>query len=369
MSYYYYDKDNIELAIPYYNKLLPLVNNEDKLKIYCAIADKYKDNYQIDKAITYYNKYIALTKSKEEKLAIYATISDYYTIHSEYPKAINYWTKFLQISTTNKEKIIAYQQMVDLYDKSGNYNLAIQNAQKILNLDSKDLYAVKYLAAYYLSKNNYSACIPYLTKLIYLEPNEKYTYYLERANLYKKLNNLTNSRNDAEIVYNETSDRDQRVFALYIIIEVNEQKIINSLKNNKIYSKAPSWKELSPSTYTYAIGDEDSIAQYWANRRNNFYNGTQNCMSRYNGSNLTKCYADVVKNEEQLNSKYYYMVDLKIRQQERNLEYMRQQALLREQYNNQQMLQNQLINGLYRIQTAPQTYNVNVNGSMYHYYP
>ena len=41
-------------------------------------------------------------------------------------------------------------------------------------------------------------------------------------------------------------------------------------------------------------------------------------------------------------------------------------AKLREQYNNQRMLQNQLINGLYRVQTAPQNYNVNVNGTMYH---
>lgn len=60
------------------------------------------------------------------------------------------------------------------------------------------------------------------------------------------------------------------------------------------------------------------------------------------------------------------MVEVQRQQQERNMEYMRQQALLREQYNNQRMLQNQLINGLYRVQTAPQNYNVNVNGTMYH---
>lgn len=130
MSYYYYDRNDIDLAIPYYDKLLPLINNEDKLKIYYAIAEKYKDNYQIDKAIAYYNKYISLTTSKEEKQAIYATIANYYSTYSEYTKAINYWTKFLQISTINKEKITAYQNITDLYDKAKNYNLAVQNAQK-----------------------------------------------------------------------------------------------------------------------------------------------------------------------------------------------------------------------------------------------
>ena len=366
MSYYYYEKNDIEAAIKYFDKLLPVTNNDEKLKIYYAIAEKYKDNYQIDKAITYYNKYITLTKSKEEKQSIYVTIAQYYSTHSEYTKAINYWTKFLQISTTNKEKITAYQNIVDLYDKAGNHTLAIQNAQKILTMDSKDLYAVKYLATYYLSKDNYSACLPYLTKLIYLEPSEQYTYYLERAAIYKKLNNFTNCIKDAEVVYNGASSREQRMIAIGMIVEVNEQKIINSLKNNKNYSKTPSWKELSPSTYTYAMGDEGGLAQYWADRRTNFYKGTQSCMSKYSGANLTKCYADVVKNEEQLNSKYYYMVDLQRQQQERQVEYMRQQALLREQYNNQRMLQNQLINGMYQVQTAPRNYNVNVNGTMYH---
>lgn len=366
MSYYYYDRNNIELAIPYYEKLLPLLDNDDKLKIYYAIAEKYKDNYRIDNAITYYNKYIALTKSREEKQAIYATIAQYYSTHSEYIKAINYWTKFLQISTTNKEKITAYQNITDLYDRANNHNLAVQNAQKILTIDAKDVFAIKYLTAYYLKSNNYSACIPYITKLIYLEPHEQYTYYLERAILYYILGNITNSCKDAEVVYNGSSSREQKMKALYILVEANEKKIANSLKNNKNYFKTPSWKELSPATYTYVVGDEGGIAQYWADRRTNFYKGTQNCMSKYSGTNLTKCYADIVKNEEQLNNKYYYMVEAQRQQQERNMEYMRQQALLREQYNNQRMLQNQLINGLYRVQTAPQNYNVNVNGTMYH---
>lgn len=366
MSYYHYERNDMNYAQKWFDKLIPLANNEEKLKIYYTVAEKYKDNYQIDKAITYYNKYISLTTSKEEKQAIYATIANYYSTHSEYTKAINYWTKFLQTSTTNKEKITAYQNITDLYDRAKNYNLAVQNAQKILTIDSKDVFAIKYMAAHYLKNNNYSACIPYVTKLIYLEPYEQYTYYLERAILYDKLGNITNSCKDAEVVYNGSSSREQKMTALFILVEANEKRIVNSLKNNKDYFKTPSWKELSPATYTYVIGDEGSIAQYWADRRTNFYKGTQSCMSKYSGTNLTKCYADIVKNEEQLNNKYYYMVEVQRQQQERNMEYMRQQALLREQYNNQRMLQNQLINGLYRVQTAPQNYNVNVNGTMYH---
>ena len=378
LSYYYYEKNNIESAIKYYNKLLPLVNKEEQLKIYYVIAEKYKENNQIDKAIVYYNKYIALTKSKNEKQAIYAIISDYYANHYEYSNAINYWNKYLQISTSNKERIIAYQQIVDIYDKLGNYSLAIQNAQKILNLDSNNLYAVKYFVTYYMSKNNFSACIPYITKLIYLEPTEQYKYYLGRAILYDKLNNYTNSCKDAEIVYNGTNIRNQKLTALYIIIEANEKKIANSLNYNKNYLKIPSWKKIAPTIYTYVVGDEDNVAQYWANRRTNFYKNTQDCMLKYSGQNLIKCYTDVVKNEELLNNRYYYLAEVQRQQQERNLEYVRQKALLEEQYNNQRLLQNQLIDGLYRVQTAPQNINVNVNGNiqqdvningtMWHYY-
>ena len=364
MFNYYYGNNEFESFLTYYNKLLPITNNEEKLSLYYSIADKYKSDNNIESAVAYYNKFISLTKSKKEKQAIYLIIAEYYSNTNEYSKAISYWNKFLQMSTTNKEKIMAYQYISYLYDKAGNYNLAVQNAQKILNLNPKDLYAIEYMLTYYFSQKKYASCLPYVTKLIYLVPEEKNAYYLSRSLLYNKLNNLPNSYKDAQIVYNDSINREQKMAALYLMIEAKEKLIANSLNGIKSYFKQPSWKDFSPAAYIYVIGDENSTASYWANRRTTFYDSIDRCRSKYSAANLTKCYTDVVKKEEQLNNKYYYWLGQAREQQVKYIEYTRQQALLREQYNNQQRLQEQLINGLYRVQTAPQNYNVNVNGTI-----
>lgn len=374
LAQYFYNRKCIEKSAIYYNKLLPLVSDEEKASIYFLLGNTYKDNDNIETALIYYNKYILLLKSNKEKMNMYLVIANYYNSKQEYSKSIKYWYKFLQLADNNNDKIIALQNILYAYDDLKNYTSALQIAQKILNINKNDIYTITYLLTYYYNRNNYIACIPYLTKLIYLNKEDKYKNYLFRALLYEKLKNYTNSYNDAFVVYNHSDDESQKITAVYIMVDSMEHKIANSLKNCKNYVKIPSWLDIAPSNFIYVTGTENQYASYWAERRNKFYNDIKIGMSRYQGNNLIKYYSDIIKREEKENNKYYYVMEVIRQNHERQLEYIQAQELQREAYERQRALQNQLINGLYMIKTTPQTYNMNIQhnidlkGNVYHYY-
>jgi len=360
----YKDLNDMTNAVLYYNKILPLVDNNKKMSIFLVIADKYKSNDDIANAITYYNKFINLCNSTEKKLSIYATIAVYYANHNNTSKSVEYWTKFITNSKSNKDKIIGYQNIVDLYKKNQKNELAFKNAQQILNLNSKDIYAINFMYEYYSAKQQYAQTIPYITKLIYLEPSREAEYYLLRSIMYDKINKLGSAYADVQKAFTMMDNSNQyKQLAVQHLVFVSEKRISNSLKGYKNYVKEPSWFKIAPASYVYAIGYENSLAQYWANRRASFYTEINNGITKYTGDNLVKCYTDIMNSEDTKNREYSNAIASIRYEQQKQLDYVRARAIMSEQYANQSRLQQQLINGLYAVQTAPQTYNVKVQHS------
>ena len=301
---YFYEHNNTKKASAYADKMIPFSTNEEKLSICFGMGEKYKENYDIEKAIEYYNKCIEYAKDNDVAFSVYATIADYYTEKEDYPKALYYRQRSLKVASDNKRKVIAGEHILDLYVKCSNSVGAVQASQNLLKMDKNNLYALMFLSGYY-SNNNYSVCIPYVTKLIYLVPDEKYDYYLLRASLYYNLNNLNNAYNDAKVAYEQSVDKEQRTSALVAMMTVLDTKIINSLKGNKKY-QPPSWRYIAPENYIFALGNEDEEAQYWAFRRKRFYNDILNGMHKYSGNDLIKFYTRIMQRE--FNDNEYYLM-------------------------------------------------------------
>ena len=119
------------------------------------------------------------------------------------------------------------------------------------------------------------------------------------TNINDKLNIYYKARN-----YNTDSEYSQK--ANEKIIEIEQEKINNSVKNYSQFIEVPDWRKYD-SYLGYKYQDE-------------FYKKSNDCIKRYKGNNLEKCFTSVIN---------FYDDLLHLNQNETNL---RQQEYFQDEY-------------------------------------
>lgn len=166
--------------------------------------------------------------------------------------------------------------------------------------------------------------------------------------------------------------------------EITRRMITNQelQKAQKYNPNRPEWKDICPYGMEYVAPDNNfhlpgtkkalyaEDANYWYQRKQNFEKELSFCDSvNQNAKNV--CYEKLRNREQQINSTY---VSAQERYAQRQMQWSQIGNALQQQNYQQQQLklqrQNMIMQNMPKwSDVAPKQYNVNVRGTMYHYYP
>ncbi len=211
---YYFNIDDFQKAIEYYNQALPLYqsfdNNNQIMHIYHykGRANQYLNNY--DDALSSYQKAIEIAESignKEQSAISYQDIGTLYNDLEKYSLSLYYYEKALEIyKQTNNEKRIAaiYQNIGVLHYNWGDLSKSLEyylNSLKIYEeLQDKQNIAISLsnIGLFYEEGKNYSMALDYYQKALIIfeeigyKPTLVYIFY-NLGSLYRNLGNYTKS--------------------------------------------------------------------------------------------------------------------------------------------------------------------------------
>lgn len=281
-----------------------------------------------NKKIKYYEK--ILKKSPDYMPAIYE-LAFLYANKDDAQKVLYYANRLRELNTDNS---IPSDMITDVIARSNlklhNYIIAANEFEKIIDpVIKKRNYTI--LASTYFKLHEYDKTINYALKVPstdhnYYEANELlYSSYYKKddtVNALKHAKNLINlnpsePQNFIRAAYCCDNDKTQKLDFLYrakrlLLSKPNEQiylidKMIAELEQIKIdkaYNKLTDFV-VKPDWNVIFIDNSPNINFYinnWSKRQDEFYKTANNCISKYNGTNLTKCFEALNISEEKKTS-------------------------------------------------------------------
>ena len=97
-----------------------------------------------------------------------------------------------------------------------------------------------------------------------------------------------------KLAQKQAKNNDEMLFAASKIAHYEQEKINQKVKSFDTYVNAPSWYKILATMQIPSIS-------YLLKRQDNFFNSTNNCMQKYTGTNLIKCFNQINKDEENFN--------------------------------------------------------------------
>ncbi|MBS4760204.1 MAG: tetratricopeptide repeat protein [Clostridium sp.] len=163
-------------AIHFYSYLL--TKDKYDLNAMRNLAELYYNNKQKESALKLYKQLVAFIDDEEEKVEYYEIMGNIYTTYGDYNKAINFFKKVLQHKSNNIDVIkelrkiylkqkdtenviylsrklidlepgnyVYYEELINLLFHVHSYEEALSYAQKALELENTDVFAIKNLIA------------------------------------------------------------------------------------------------------------------------------------------------------------------------------------------------------------------------------
>jgi len=195
----------------------------------------------------------------------------------------------------------------------------------------------------YFNQKNYNEAILYAKELIRIFPDDAKQYMRISAcsnDIDVKLDNYYK----AQVLYSSSNKTKELIWVDSLIANLEQSKIENAVKNLKSFVNKPDWMKI--------LGNNNSYLEpyYWTNRQYEFFKETNNCIKKYKGNELCKCFEAV--NKEQAMISLQRQKDLELRQQKEiaNLQLQQQEKAIAAQQNFQERqlkLQKQAINNSY----------------------
>lgn len=281
----------------FYNPLL--------LAAYYNLSLHYYQKNQYMLAIYYGNYYIQNAPKNYRYKINLAVLADSYYNHSDYQSAIKCAKKYISNYGNEKKDLLPLEQM---------YCIVANASYKLLNkkYNKKDQYLYQEIETNVSKYRNSSNVQRRLNahELLYLinikKGNKKVA--LNEAKEIAKINSDFNSyirvallspRSQEKIHYfklaqKQAKNNDEMLFAASKIAHYEQEKINQKVKSFDTYVNAPNWYKILATMQIPSIS-------YLLKRQDNFFNSTNNCMQKYTGTNLIKCFNQINKDEENFN--------------------------------------------------------------------
>lgn len=235
-------------------------------------------------------------------------------------EAANEFEKISDPVIANRNNIL----LANTYLKLNNYEKAVKYASR---LPKSDYNSIEILYTANIKQGNKQTAYNYALKLIKLKPEaaENYlraAYCIENNNklkldyLYKAKDFLL--QNPDNTLY--TVDK--------LIAELEQIKIDNAYKKITDFVVKPDWKRL----YLENSPDINFYIENWSKPQDNFFQTANNCISKYSGTNLVKCFEALnVSEDKRIQEVKLNIRELQVRQREQEQELMMQKLLLLQQ--------------------------------------
>ena len=308
------DDEYLPTYLAYYQAILK--KNQTYLSPYCVVLAKL---YRFNQEVNILNA---------DELNYQMGVTSY--TYGDYENAIKYLNQLPSEYIAQNEAITFIKG--DLNYILGDYKSAVNFGKQI---PENSLYyesALKLLGESYHRLKNYNEAYKYAEILVKKFPGYENYLIIAKSAPYdsQKLEYYYKARN----ILFQSYKNNQKITAVNdMIAELEQKKINNAVKNLKNFVKTPNWKEI----YNGIYGSTDP--RIISARQDNFFKLANNCISRYSGDNLIKCFNSIVEEEEKLNAdiKYEYYD---------NLNHSRQQMLQYDLIRHQEEMNRQLIQQL-----------------------
>ena len=359
-------EDNLDVKFYPLNKNLEKTLDKVEKQNYKKILknEKYISKSQVLKADKFYKDFVP---NKIRLVTYYENLYDYNNTLKEFFNVQKLDNLNIYLDSSIKD-----YHLGRLYAKNGDY----LNSNKILIPYSKKNNKIFDLSNLQIGENyfymqDYKSAIPYLNQIssksrLYIKSQELlYSSYLHQKNnkaAYNAAKNLVhydknNPENYFKLAFITTNQQEKlnnfykakNIYygqqSLNIIDSINRQ--IAPLEQNKIdlafkkitaYCKKPDWNKIRSKNANLLADD----ILYWDKRQDDFFESTNNCISKYTGSNLIACFNDINKTQEELDKELINenarRIEIKQRDEQNKL--LLQQNLLIQEQNRLQNIRN-----------------------------
>ena len=202
LAWIYTNKEQIDDAIPLYEKLITL-DGKDK-NDFKSIASLYLRNDRRDDAIDSYQQILKLDPKDKDAIKALSTLMQ------DPAERILMLEKNLANAPEDTEVMF---QLAELYYREAEYTSAIKYFKLLLSKRTDDYFAMETLGECYFGLNDYQSAIATYKKIIAAKPDER-KYYTDIARNYKELGQLTTARTWAR----KALAKDRNYGLAYIII-------------------------------------------------------------------------------------------------------------------------------------------------------
>jgi tetratricopeptide (TPR) repeat protein len=195
--------DNLKtlyLALEDYPALVNTLNKESsivskpaqRIPIYIKITEILKEKLGQEKdAIPYYYKALEIDANN---LEIWEKLREFYARTEDYPQLIKTITSIIQLDAKRSEH--GYLEVARLYrDKIGDINTSVESFKRVLATNSRNLEAIKSLAAIYQAQGEWLLYVELVAKQLELTIDMKEQIELH-SNLYQAYRKLNNDREE-----------------------------------------------------------------------------------------------------------------------------------------------------------------------------
>ncbi len=232
-------------------------------------------------------------KDPNIQLKNYLILSETFLRLGNYKKSIQYGTK---ITPSSHDYYRATEILYTASNNSGDINSASKYAQTLINL--RPNVAKNYLraAASCINDNDCKLNYLYKAKKIFLKSPEPELYKTDK-----------------------------------LIAEIEQRKIDNSYKQITDFLVKPEWQKL----YIENSPNINFYIENWSKPQDNFFKTANECISKYKGNNLVKCFEALNNSEEKrIGEVKEYLKELKELQKRQEQELLLQKLLILQQQMN-----------------------------------
>lgn len=301
-------------------KLMP-----DYLPNVARFINVYTDNKEYSKALDYAKKLAEIDKdgvftkaAKDYRLGVL------YSLNGDYIRSNNYLYPYInQNSWARFQMAQNYYYMQDL-KSAENYAIKISANDGAYLMAQELLYTI-----YTVTKNPQKAynAAKALVKLDIGNPDNYMKVAYVTTNNEEKLINYYKAKQ----IYNTQNLTSMITKVNDLIAPIEQKKIDDAYKKITSYSKKPDW-------YKVKRRNENLLAEdvlYWDRRQNEFFETANDCIKRYNGSNLAACFKDLNETQERLDNTLAAEQARRVEaeQRERQIRQLTRQNMLLEEQN------------------------------------
>ncbi len=198
----------------------------EKIALYFQMADTFKE--KLNKEAQAIECYIKILEIKPERLDIWQILYEYYKRNKSYDNLILCLENIAYLDKEKAEE--SFLEMAFLYlQRLENTEKALESFEKVFSLNSRNLTAIRSLAALYQSREEWEKYIQSVLRQIELsiENKERITLHLSLCSVYKNL---------------KMQDEEERHFGEILKIEPDHRVAFESLKS--LYESQPRWDKL-----------------------------------------------------------------------------------------------------------------------------